>query len=384
MPQTLADKLKQSGVTSNTSKRKEPLWKGPETADKEGGITFSLLSRFIVCPERFRIYAIEGLKPRDQFNHRMEYGNMWHICEEHKDNNWDTPLLDYAKQLVTKYPTSGEDIDKWYNVCKIQFPIYMDYWSKHPDMTNRTPLLNEEKFKVPYTLPSGRIVYLRGKWDQVDLVKERNQQYVWLQENKAKGNVNPIQLQKQLSFDLQVMMYVIALTKSSEGYRWRTLFSTNGDSKFGGVRYNVIKRPLSSGSGNTNIRQKQPTKSNPLGESKSSYFTRLKGIIDGTGGEDVLGPDNFFYRWNIVISQKDIDTFCKTCLDPLLEYVSVWYNCVTNNGKESLSKEYIHYRRPYGVYDILAQGGTSDYDEYLSSGIEIGLEQATTLFPELQ
>lgn len=380
MPQTLADKLKQSGVT-NSSKRKEPLWKGPESVDKEGGITFSLLSRFIVCPERFRIYAIEGLKPRDQFNHRMEYGNMWHICEEYKDKNWDTPLLDYAKQLVTKYPTSGEDIDKWYNVCKIQFPIYMDYWSKHPDMTNRTPLLNEEKFNVPYALPSGRVVYLRGKWDQVDLVKERNQQYVWLQENKAKGNMNPIQLQKQLSFDLQVMMYVIALDSYIKYWK----IKSNTFASFGGVRYNVIKRPLSSGSGNTNIRQKQPTKSNPLGESKSSYFARLKGIIDGSGGEDVLGPDNFFYRWNISISQKDIDTFCRTCLDPILETVCIWYDYINkNNLGMPLISNYIHWRRPYGVYNVLDAGGTSDYDEYLSSGIEIGLEQATTLFPELQ
>ncbi len=75
----LAEKLKEQKAKSQESKRGTgPLWKGPEV----DGITFSLLSRFIACPERFRILVTEGLQPHDEFNHRIEYGNMWHTCEE--------------------------------------------------------------------------------------------------------------------------------------------------------------------------------------------------------------------------------------------------------------------------------------------------------------
>ena len=54
------------------------IWDGPE----EDGITQSLLSRFLVCRERFRILVVDGLKPVDQFSSRIEYGQMWHLCEE--------------------------------------------------------------------------------------------------------------------------------------------------------------------------------------------------------------------------------------------------------------------------------------------------------------
>ena len=122
---------------------KEPLWKGPE----EDGVTQSMLGRFLCCRERFRLLVVEGLAEADGFNHRIEYGNMWHVCEEEfasspgnvmkgssKNQGWENQLRKYCQKLCAKYPLAQEQIDKWYNVCKLQFPIYVKYWGKHPDV----------------------------------------------------------------------------------------------------------------------------------------------------------------------------------------------------------------------------------------------------------
>lgn len=210
--------------------KKPAVWAGPESDADNGGITFSLLSRFLCCRERFRLLVVEGLKPREEFNHRLEYGNLWHVCEEafaafgnkpmvtrFGRTEWEGRLTDEARTLCRKYPTQQEQVQHWYNVCKVQFPLYVEHWSRHPDVTNREPLLSEEVFKVPYTLPSGRVVYLRGKWDSVDLVTHRRQKGIWLQENKSKGDIKPELLQRQLTFDLQVMLYAIALREAIKG-----------------------------------------------------------------------------------------------------------------------------------------------------------------------
>src|SRR5438045_1884075 len=110
------------------------VWKGPS----EDGITYSLLCRFLVCGERFRLLTVLGLKPAPDFNHKIEYGSMWHVCEEAhaKGRSWGEKLLEYARELCRKYPWKQEAIDHWFSVCRVQFPIYADYWSQNPDVLN--------------------------------------------------------------------------------------------------------------------------------------------------------------------------------------------------------------------------------------------------------
>jgi hypothetical protein len=190
-----------------------PVWKGPQ----EDGITFSLLSRFLVDRERFRLLVVEGLRPLPTFEHRLEFGTMWHLCEEYlaKDSSpralvppysWEDPLRDHATKLCRLYPTQQEQVDHWYNVVKLTFPRYAAYWAYHPDTSKRTPLLQECVFDIPYPVKGNRVVRLRGKWDSVDLVASRGAGMVpglWLQENKTKGQPNEAVIRRQLKFDLQ-------------------------------------------------------------------------------------------------------------------------------------------------------------------------------------
>lgn len=374
-----------------SKKRSSILWKGPDSTEEQGGITFSLLSRYLSDKERFRIYVIEGLCPQEGWNHRLGYGNMWHICEEalagtyahdpkmvapHKAE-WEMPLSDYVRKECQTHKTQQETIDKWYHVCKAQFPAYIEHWRKHPDVKKREPIYQEYPFSVLYRLPSGRFIRLRGKWDSVDRVGNE----IWLQENKTKGDVKPLQLQRQLTFDLQTMLYLVAFLHSEE------IGSIAG--KVEGVRYNVIRRPLSGGK--HSIVQHKPSKKEPMGESKEHYYARLAGLIQDN-------PDDFFWRWNVHVSSGEVKKFQRECLDPILENLlddyEWWRYCKLGTGdndpfngeqRRKLFPEHCprHFRYPFGVFNILDEGGSSDLDEYLSSGSEVGLRRIDNLFPEL-
>jgi hypothetical protein len=384
-----------SSIKNPPKKTDGSVWKGPEV----DGITFSLLNRFLTCRERFRLYVVDGLREADRFNHRLEYGNMWHICEEAAASEvshfkgelsgtdttlWTDKLQEYTVQLCDYYPLDRQHVLKWYEVCKLQFPLYIQHWSKHPDMLNRTPLLSEKCFSVRYQLPSGRTVLLRGKWDSVDLVKDSmystDMGAIWLQENKTKGDINEQLLKKQLTFDLQTMLYLTALQE--EQYRQEdSTVKAKLEGKFRpihGVRYNVVRRPLSGGKGN--IIQHKPSKSNPQGETTEQYYARLAQYIKDE-------PETYFMRWNVLVSQQDIDKFKHQCLNPLLEQLCDWWLVMSNYDKSSEIWEapvnHIHFRMPYGCYNPLTEGGETDLDKYLQTGSEAGLQRVTNLFPEL-
>lgn len=374
-------------IKDHRPKSKEPLWKGP----KEDGISQSLLSQFLVCRERFRILTVEGLAPADDFNHRIEYGSMWHECEEALasqdldiDNKtgipWLGPLAKYCKSLVKKYPTAGPQIEHWYNVCKIQFPIYVSYWKRQPDVKSRTPLLQEETFNVPYRLPSGRVVRLRGKWDSVDIIGKGKSAGIYLQENKTKGEIHESLVQRQLTFDLQTGIYLVALQEI-----WNSTSNSSSDIPrdvpLRGVRYNVVRRPLSGGKGS--IRKHKPSRTKPQGETDAEFYARLAGIIQKE-------PSHFFMRWKVELTERDLECFKRKFLDPILEQLCNWWIWVNTGDpwrcvdEEITGPNGIHWRHPFGVWNSLNEGRASDLDEYLATGSTAGLERRDSLFEELE
>jgi hypothetical protein len=399
----LLDKI--SGAAPPAARRRKvPLWRGPEV----DGITQSLLAKFLECRERFRLLVVEGLSAESGWNHRLGYGNMWHKCEEHHaaGTPWTEPLRDYCRSLCAAHPTQQAEIDKWYNVCRVQFPRYVAYWSMHEDEGLRRPLLQEHCFSVPYKLPSGRTVLLRGKWDSVDVIgapsngaraseggRQVGPETVYLQENKTKGNVNEHQLKRQLTFDLQTMLYLVAMHEGR--YESPLIDVIPKGSVLAGVRYNVIRRPLSGGKGS--IVRHKPSKRNPAGESAAEFYGRLGGIISEDSG-------SYFMRWQVEVGPHDIAAFKDQCLNPILEQLcdwwewvslitarggSVWDNDVLFGGRPDLDdngrhSSAIHWRTPYGLWNSMAEGVPTELDEHLSSGSMVGLTRIDTLYPELK
>ena len=348
------------------AKKRKICWAGPE----DHGISISKLGPYLACKERFRIRWIEGLKPIDQFSHRLEYGNMWHLCEE-----WDRPetaplywnlkLQEYCRELCRYYSTQQQEIEKWYNVCKTQFPIYCDYWKK--DDKKRTTVAAEHKFRIEYKLPSGRVVFINGIFDEIF----RQNRSLWIKENKARGEINEQKTDSQLSMDLQTMTYLIAMRDGQK----QGVIPFKG--KVSGVLYNIVRRPLSGGKGT--IRPHKATKNKPA-EKMDHYYGRLGDIIREN-------PEEFFARWQFKITPKELERFEERFLQPVLENLcddyEWWKHCHARKmqpfdfevREDNFPLHYPrHYVVPYGIYSPTLEGKPSDYDDYLRTGSTVGLE----------
>jgi PD-(D/E)XK nuclease superfamily len=360
-------------ANSPTLAIKQPAWKGPAI----DGVTQSLIHSYLACKERFRIKVIEGLKPIDTFQVAIEYGNLWHICEENfaARQPWEQPLKLAASLLAKTYPTQVDKITTYYNACRLQFPIYIDYWRKQPDVKQRKPIFQEKIFEYDYELPSQRTVKLRGKLDSCDYIGKA----IYLQENKTKSEVDEEKLIKQLSFDFQTMYYIFVLDNDPS---IQPLLKGN---KVDGVRYNVIRRPLSGGKGT--ISRHKATKNKPA-ETEAAYYERLRQVF-------LEDPASFFVRFRSEISDNDKERFNHECFIPVLENLcddyEWWSYCKLNNEnpfnyllrQKRFSHHLRQYRLPYGGYNPVADGRIGDLDEYLRIGNVVGLQRVETFFPEL-
>lgn len=339
-----------------------PVWKGPS----EDGVTFSLLSRYLNCKERFRIHVMDGLQPHEQFYAPFEYGSMWHAMEEAlaAGKSWEQALANYHMVLARKFPTDRAVVGEWAAKAQALFWHYIEYWKNHPDMKGRTPVLQEQVFNVQYSLPSSRTVRLRGKWDSVDLVEEGGRKSIWLQENKTKSQMDGVKIARQLTFDLQTMLYLVALTK------WQGEQAELRKYPISGVRYNCVRR-----------------------SAHKSVEAMLKKLSDDCNDDR---HSEWFARWNVGVTPADIARFAYECLNPILENLLddyEWWECCYKERQDHFTYQVRqdlfphhqarHYRHPFGVYNVLDEGGCSDLDAYLLSGSTVGLTRTNNLFPEL-
>ncbi len=381
----------------------EPVWKGPEDNGHQGGITFSALSRWLSCRERFRLYAIEGLKQIDKFDHKIFFGNCWHAAEERyaKFDAKDeleamkavmVDLQEYATRSARHYRFDQQEVAKWYEICKRQFPYYVEFWKRHPEVVQRTPIAQELTFKVPYTLPSGRIVYLRGKMDGVDLIGGKTPG-IYLFETKTKGNVDELMVQNQMVQDMQTLMYLVAIELvkkfGATGKGDSKLYKNTNPTK--GVRFNVVKRPLSGGKGLITKHKAKVVKevlskrtgkvlhagSTTPAETDEHYYNRVAEYIKEE-------PETYFYRWSVQVSDKDIERFKHCTLNPILEQLCQWYEWVVKGKDPFGTYGYSggngpHWVSPKGYRDATGSGYDTEYDNYLQSGSMVGLTKVDNL-----
>lgn len=345
-----------------------PAWAGPCSPGPEGGVTVSLMQKALACRDRFRVLTIDGWRAAPRFCHRLFFGSAWHAAEEAYAKTASVPHAVsvsnmYAIFEVRRHPFSRDDVIKWSSVIDVTFPEYVAFWGRSPDQSGHVSVCQEQVFHVPYTLPSGRVVYLRGKRDGVTRDPDGR---LWLFETKTKGEVDEVEIRSQLSFDLQTMTYLTALTLDPEYAE-----------PVAGVRYNVIRRPLSGGKG-TIVRHK-PTKKNPLGETVEEYYTRLREYISDE-------PETYFFRWECGVGDGDVAAFRQAFLDPFLEFLCTWYESVNPASycdTYPLPPSALTWRTPFGLTSQISDGYGSDVDRYLNTGSTVGLARVDTLFPEL-
>lgn len=401
MPPSLSKVLdKQRAKSRDLPQRSEPLWAGPDV----DGITFSLLSRWLVCRHRFWLYAVQGLTAADEFNTAIEFGQMWHDCEEAhcRGNDWLKAATARYQRWRRDYPTKDAETRKWYNVLKTTFPIYIEYWKKNDLEVRRKPLFEEKEFKLPYTLPSGRTLFMRGKIDGGFSSDES----VIIQENKTKTSIDTDGINATIQANLQTMFYQLAARlalKEEKGHHQYFDFGLgiirlpskrdNVKLKVNGLLFNVIKRPLGDLHA---IKQKKGrlVKGKRVGvESETQFYERLGKVIKA-------GSSDYFQRWLVTLEDDDMTTFCNHVLNPILEQLMDWWEWIKQDPMDPFAPRYDpyhtdgndnyrvipnnqHWQSPWGVYNSLGLGFRGDYFDYLTAGRTGGLKQATTLFPEL-
>jgi len=171
----------------------KPAWSGPFV----GGITQSLIIRFLECPFRFYLYAYCGLQETEKLHNNLVWGDTLHKGLEHilEGEPYDVALKHMVDYFVatykgyaakTKYTTahmlklypSQETINFWEGIdteVVLKQPIKFDELS--------TPVL------------------FRGKADMVSKRKDR------LGDHKAKGRIYPAETRAELNHDLQMNLY---------------------------------------------------------------------------------------------------------------------------------------------------------------------------------
>lgn len=323
----------------------------------EKGISFSLLSRFINCRERFRLYAVEGVREHSSSKEQMDFGTYFHeLLEIHAEfpHLSPTAVSRKAKKSITK-PQKA--------IADLVFNQYCEWYSDQ----RYTYVAQEQEFFVPYTLPNGRTVNLVGKSDEIIAAKDGT---LWVQENKTKEKFNEYKIESSIPFDLQTLMYCIAIEK---------LFKR----PVTGFVYNVIRKPTHKPA---KIKEKytdpktKKQKTLSRAETQVEFHNRLKGVIAND-------PPHFFKRWEFALTPEHMNRWRQTTFDPLLTQLCMWWDSVKHdpfspwdllNGDPNPH----HHLRPFGVYDPMTNG-TGDFFNLITRNRRIGTTSGNDCFSEL-
>lgn len=317
-----------------------PCWK------IEDGVSYSLLSRFIQCRDRFHKYAIYGMRESSDRQRSLNFGTYFHKLLEisAKDQRCN------SNKVIEKVTRSKSSIKKITHIDRLMGNmIFHEYMKHYGDQTDHY-LDTETKFDVRYPLPGIGSIRFVGKMDQTIILPDKS---LMIQENKTSENINEAKLDATIPFQLQTMFYSIAAEQHFKR-------------KVKGVLYNVIRKPKH--------RQKQ-------GESDVEFVERVRQEI-------VKAPGYFFYRWRYAFQESSIPHFKQFTLDPLLRDFYLWWKSIERNPlnpwvDEKGQPNSRHYRRPFGVYDSLTNG-VGDYFNVLTRKSLANVTLGNNPFSELE
>ena len=112
-------------------KNKKPLW----DLEKDG-ITFSMLSQFLICRERFRLTSVEGWTSKG-LSIPIEFGQIFHWVLEKKINSPRTSISklikdDLKRRKKTLKKSQLEDYEIVLGLVQVTIDGYFEYWKSIP------------------------------------------------------------------------------------------------------------------------------------------------------------------------------------------------------------------------------------------------------------
>lgn len=304
----------------------------------EDGLSYSSLSSFLVCRERFRLRKVVGLQEIGS-KEAMEFGTIFHLC------------LEMSAQGLTRTRINAYFRNKnrqgLYNprLCSIaltMLPLYKEHWKTFIKKIHYYE--TEQEFRIPYTCSLGKTVNLIGIRDQ-GFIKNNK---VWLQENKTKSEINEEVLMQTLPSMLQPMMYLYSLQHLHD------------PANIGGFIYNVIRKP------GLRIGKK---------ETEKKYIERIRDDIQKR-------PEHYFKMFEVEITEEHIELWKTQYLDPLICQIVLWWESIKSDpfnpwtvvGEDGTPRPNPHhYIRPFGIYDAMSRG-IGDYFGPIVLGSNEGYE----------
>lgn len=288
------------------------------------GVTNSMLAKWMECREKARL-SLQGWTPK-QRSFALTFGTVVHeiLQKAYEDlqKGKEIRLKKYLKKIETLWEEENPTVDERTSAdfemsllfAESVLPVYFDYWEKDSRLDW---LAVEKEFEVPWKLPNGKTVSLRGKRDGLF----RRGKETWLMEHKTKGRIDEWGLVERISFEQQVMLYLTALLEE------------DSSKKVNGVLYNILRRP--------GLKQK-------VSEPIATFAKRC--------AEDVEARRDFYFlRLEVSISKQEVSEF-KGQLG-----AAIWDFVQWTEGKVG------HYRNTgacegkYGTCEMIGVCGSGNY-----------------------
>lgn len=344
----------------------------------DAGISYSLLSRFVNCRERFRLYAVEGVREggRSSSKASMDWGTYFHELIELHAKHPHISAQEIFRMAKRKLPLEERKI------AQIVFTEYVE-WFKDETFSY---FGQEVVFDEMYALPNGRKVRLVGKTDEI--IMNDDGVSLMIQENKTKERIDEYKIESGIAHDLQSLMYAVCISQKFKR-------------PVNGIVYNVIRKPTHRPKKivPTKTQLKEDPTLKTRYENQTEFLERLKSEIK----ED---PAHFFLRWELALPEDHVERWRRSTFDPLLMQLVMWWDSVKHdpfspwttpamggdrvgpNGKpitpedQELVINPHHYQRPFGVYDAMTNG-IGDFFDLLTRNRRIGTTAGNPIFTEL-
>ena len=250
------------------------------------GVTQSLLSSFVDCRMRCRLY-LDGWQPAGRTKESLHYGSLFHFMLERLGKGvmagetsraayqcggvwWDANVGMFRALQPADADASLLQLTEQ---CVAQaMGVWDGYLTRYPkDLDADRWLELEGVFDVDW---SG--YRLRGKRDGMLRDAKGN---LWLFETKTKSQISDDTVASTLAFDFQSLFYLTA--------NQAELKARGEKAKLVGVRYNVIRKPQHK---------------LKVGESLADYSDRI--------ADDVAKrPDHWFFRYEARYGKKTLEEF---------------------------------------------------------------------------
>ncbi len=354
----------------SNKKKLDALW------DMErDGVTYSSMSKFLNCRERFRLSQVEGWSSNN-VSVPLEFGNLFHLYAEAQIHRFSEKEMirigmKYADKRLSGVADADTiaDMQRLVAVSFVTFDEYTKYWDRTPSMHHSGVnhfesgfdwVAKEDQFDERHQVPvllSSREVRCRGKIDGVFRLNKKTPN-LWVMENKTKGDIDVDGIKGGLTKDLQTGFYMLNVWKK---------YNRLPD----GVLYNVIRR--------TGLRPR-------VSESASQFADRVRDDIQNR-------PEWYFMRWKVEITKQDLVDFQNKMLNPILYQMITWWDSVKKNpfaphllhddDGNPIGPNPHHYERPFGCYDGMMHHQRGDYFEIICNNNYHQFHQREFAFPEL-